>query len=61
MTDLSHAFDCVENKLLIAKRRSYCLDLYLLKLIHSYLNKWKQKVKINNAFSAEHGLQQEPH
>ena len=51
MMDLSKAFDCISHDLLIAKLHAYGFDKPSLKLIHSYLNGWKQKVKINSNFS----------
>ena len=51
MMDLSKAFDCISHHLLIAKLHAYGFDKPSLKLIHSYLNGRKQKVKINSNFS----------
>ena len=62
LTDLSKAFDCVNNELIIAKLHAYGLSYSALKLIQSYLSKRKQKVRINNSFSSlqeiEHGVPQ---
>ena len=49
--DLSKAFDCISHDLLNAKLHAYGFDKPSLKLIHSYLNGRKQKVKINSNFS----------
>ena len=51
MMDLSTAFDCISHDLLIAKLHAYGFDKPSLKLMHSYLNCRKQKVKINSDFS----------
>ena len=51
MMDLSKALDCISHDLLIAKLHAYGFDKPCLKLMHSYLNSRKQKVKINSDFS----------
>ena len=52
LTDLLKAFDCLPHDLLIAKLHAYRLDMPSLKLIHSYLTKRRQRVKINNTYSS---------
>ena len=51
LTDLSKAFGCANNELLIAKIHTYGLDTSSLRLIHSYLSNRQQRVRINNEFS----------
>ena len=52
LTDLSKAFDCLPHDLLIAKLHAYGLDMAPLKLLHSYVTKRRQRVKINNTYSS---------
>ena len=49
--DLSKAFDCLNHELLIAKLSAYGFSISALRLIHSYLNERKQRVKMNGSFS----------
>ena len=51
LTDLSKAFDCLSQELLIAKLHAYGFDLQALKLIQSYLSNRKQRTKINAMYS----------
>ena len=50
--DLSKAFDCLSNEILIAKLDAYGFDKNALKLVNSYLSNRKQRVKINNKYSS---------
>ena len=52
LTDLSKAFDCLPHDLLIAKLHAYGLDMPSLELLHSYLTKIRQSVKIDNTYSS---------
>ena len=52
LTDISKAYDCLPNELLIAKLHAYGLDILSLKLLHSYLTKQKQRVKLNGKYSS---------
>ena len=47
LTDLSKAFDCLSNELIIAKLTAYGFRLSALKLMQSYLSERKQGTKIN--------------
>ena len=49
LTDLSRAFDSLPHELIIAKLNSYGFNLTALILIHNYLNKRKQRTKINQS------------
>ena len=51
LMDLSKAFDCIDHELLIAKLHAYGLSRNALKIIHSYLSKRLQRVRINGSFS----------
>ena len=48
LMDLSKAFDCIPNNLLLAKLAAYGVDENLLSYIYSYLLNRKQCVRINN-------------
>ena len=52
LTDLSKAFDCLNLELPIAKLSAYGFDYMSLKLIHSYLSDWLQRVKVNSSYSS---------
>ena len=49
--DLSKAFDCLNHELFDCKVIAYGFSTSGLRLIHSYLNERKQRVKINGSFS----------
>ena len=51
LMDLSKAYDCITNDLLIAKLAAYGLDHCSLLLIYSYLSSRKQGVKVGSEFS----------
>ena len=51
LTDLSKAFDCILNYLLIAKLAAYGFDYNSLQMLQSYLSNEKQSTKINDAYS----------
>ena len=51
LTDLSKAFHCIPNDLIIAKLHAYGLDMSSLKLMNSYLTNKQQRIKINNSCS----------
>ena len=50
LVDLSKAFDCLNNDLLIAKSNAYAFGLPALRLIHDYLSNRKQRTRINNSY-----------
>ena len=52
LTELSKVFDFLPHDLLITKLHAYGLDMPSLKLLHSYLTKRRQGVKINNTNSS---------
>ena len=50
--DLSKAFECIQQDLLIAKLYAYRFSHEtLLLVVHSYFENQKQQVKINGSFS----------
>ena len=51
LTDLSKAFDCICNDLLIAKLNAYGLERNTLKLAYDYLSNRSQKTKVGSSFS----------
>ena len=52
LTDLSKAFDCLPQGLIIAKLHAYGFSLATLRLVHSNLSNRKQRTKINESFSS---------
>ena len=48
LTDLSKAFDCLLNELIIAKLNAYGFNLPTLKLMHSYRFHRNQPTKVNH-------------
>ena len=49
--ELSKAFDCMSHGLLLAKLEAYGLSENGIKIMRSYLNGTKQRVKIGNGTS----------
>ena len=52
MTNLSKAFDCLSDELLIAKLDAFGFDKKSLKLVYNYLSNRKQRAKINDSYSS---------
>ena len=51
LTDFSKTFDCLPHDLLIAKLHAYDVELSSLRILHSYLVKRKQRVRLSNCYS----------
>ena len=51
LMDLSKAFYCIPDDLLIGKLHTYDFSLKTVTFIYSYLKRRKQKVKVNNVLS----------
>ena len=49
LTDLSKAFDCISQELLIAKLHVYASDKRSLVLIYNHLSNCKQRLKVNDS------------
>ena len=52
LMDLSKAFDTINHEFLVAKRNAYGFSKEKIRLIFSYLNNRKQRVKINKTLSS---------
>ena len=52
LTDLSRAFDCLSDELLIAKLHAYGFDKRSMASIYNYLSNRNQRVKINDSYSS---------
>ena len=48
LTNLSKVFDCLDDKLPIAKLNAYGFSLTVLKLVQNYLSNRKQRTKVNS-------------
>ena len=56
LMDLSKAFDTINHELLVAKLNANGFSKEKIRLIFSYLNIRKQRVKINETFSSRKEL-----
>ena len=59
LTDLSKAFDYLPYELLITKIHAYRVDI--LKPLHSYLTKRKQRAKLNGTYSSWSEIRKGPY
>ena len=53
LADLSKALDCIPHDLIIAKLAAHGFDTNSLKFIHNDQSNWKQRVKVNRAYSSQ--------
>ena len=51
LTDLSKAFNCISNELVLTKLHVYGFSLRALGLMHSYLTNRKQRARVNDDYS----------
>ena len=51
LTDLSKAFNCISNELVLTKLHAYGFTLRALGLMHSYLTNRKQTARVNGDYS----------
>ena len=51
LTDLSKAFDCLDQELLTARLNAHGFSLPALRVINDYLSNRKQRTKIENTYS----------
>ena len=57
LTELSKAFDCIDNKLLIAKLYEYGISSSALSIISSYLKHRTERTKMNDCFIARSNIE----
>ena len=51
LTNLSHLFECHNHALFLAKLNAHNFTLHTLKLIHNYLSKRQQRLRVNDSYS----------
>ena len=52
LSDLSKTFNALKQGLLIAKLHAFGFQYDALKLLHSYITKWRHRTKVNMSFSS---------
>ena len=52
LADLSKAFTCLPHNIIIAKLNMYGFDMKALNFTYNYLSNYKQRTKIDNAYSS---------
>ena len=50
--DLTNAFDCLNQELLLPKLNAYGFSTNAIQMVHSYLTGRRQRVKVNSSFSS---------
>ena len=56
LMDLSKAFDCILDELLLAKLNAYGLDKISLTFMHAYLSQRQHKTKVGSTFRELMGI-----
>ena len=56
LADLSKAFDCILNDLLIAKLTAYSFDYQSVRIMESFLSNRQERTKTNSAFNRYSGI-----
>ncbi len=56
--DLSKAFDCLPQKLLLTKLHAYGIERQSLSLLEDYLSNGKQRIKVKGIYSSWSNIEQ---